>query len=113
MRVLEGDSEVAKFDIIGELYRHGLDVLVEKTLSETDGRTVTSCFQVCSSWEKYLQHGNVWRRIIEKKFAEDINFRLLCRLNGWVTILPSQGGREQTEEIYKLSSNKEIPYMVA
>jgi len=106
MRVLEGDSEVAKFDIIGELYRHGLDVLVEKTLSETDGRTVTSCFQVCSSWEKYLQHGKVWRRIIEKKFAEDINFRLLCRLNGWVTILPSQGGREQTEEIYKLMVHK-------
>lgn len=101
MGVLEDDSEVVTIDIIGELYRRGLDVLVEKTVADTDGKTVTSCFQVCSSWEKHLRNGKVWRRIIERKFAEDVNFRLLCRLNGWVRILPSQGGREVAEDEYK------------
>lgn len=95
------DSEVVSMDIIGGLYRQGLDVLVEKIVAQTDGKTVTSCFQVCTFWEKHLWNGNVWRRIIERLFAENADFRLLCRLNGWRQILPSQGGSEVTEEEYK------------
>ena len=101
MGALEADSEVVSMDIIGGLYRQGLDVLVEKIFAQTDGKTVTSCFQVCSSWEKHLWNGNVWRRIIERLFAENADFRLLCRLNGWGQVLPSQGGSEATEEEYK------------
>jgi len=110
MGVLEDDSEVVPVDIIGELYRRGLDVLVEKTVAGTDGQTIASCFQVCSSWEKHLRNGKVWRRIIERKFAEDINFRLLCRLNGWARILPSQGGREASEDEYKQMVYKSTDY---
>eukprot|EP00092_Neocalanus_flemingeri_P003024 GFUD01003233.1.p1 GENE.GFUD01003233.1~~GFUD01003233.1.p1 ORF type:complete len:485 (+),score=82.31 GFUD01003233.1:652-2106(+) len=110
MGVLENDSEVVTIDIIGELYRRGLDVLVEKTVADTDGETIASCFQVCSSWEKHLRNGKVWRRIIERKFAEDINFRLFCRLNGWARILPSQGGREADESEYKQMVYKSTDY---
>jgi len=88
-------------DIVGELYQRGLDVFVERVLEQTDGNTVTSCFQVCSSWERHLRNGKVWRRILERKFAENVNFRLLCRLNGWVRVLPSQGGTEVSEDEYK------------
>merc|ERR1712106_137070 len=113
MGALEAESKLASIDLIGELYQQGLDVFVERVLAHTDGKTVNSCFQVCSSWEKHLRHGKVWRRILERKFAEDINFRLLCRLNGWMQILPSQGGSEVSEDeykqiVYKLTDYEEI-----
>merc|ERR1711892_1272995 len=113
MGALEAESKLASIDLIGELYQQGLDVFVERVLAHTDGKTVNSCFQVCSSWEKHLRHGKVWRRILERKFAEDINIRLLCRLNGWMQILPSQGGSEVSEDeykqiVYKLTDYEEI-----
>ena len=107
---LDNYSEVIAIDIIGELYRRGLDALVEKTLACTNGHTVTSCFQVCSFWEKYLRNGKVWRRIIERKFSEDTNFRFFCRLNGWMRMLPSQGGREVSEDEYKQMVYKSTNY---
>ena len=92
---------MGSIDIIGCLYESGLDVFVEKVLAQTDADTVHSCFQVCSSWKRHLRHGKVWRRIVERKFAENCDFRFLCGLNGWVEMLPSQGGREVSEDEYK------------
>ena len=92
---------MGSIDIIGCMYESGLDVFVEKVLAQTDADTVHSCFQVCSSWKRHLRHGKVWRRIVERKFAENCDFRFLCGLNGWVEMLPSQGGREVSEDEYK------------
>ena len=95
------NTDISNIDIIGKLYSRGLDMLVEKVLADTDGQTVISCFQVCSSWEKHLWEGYIWRRIVEQKFAKDLNFRMLCRLHGWNRNLPSEGGREAPENEYK------------
>lgn len=112
MGASENESAVI-FDIIGELYMRGLDVFVERVLAFTDGKTVSSCFRVCSSWEKHLRNGKVWRRIVERMFAENPDFRLLCRLNGWLENLPSQGGCEVSEDeykqiVYKVTNYEEI-----
>jgi len=83
---------------------------VETILAFTDAETVCACFQVCSYWENNLRRGKVWRRIIERKFRENLDFRLLCHLTGRVKILPSQGGSEELEERYKIMNYKLTSY---
>lgn len=61
----------------------GLDHVAENILSYLDAKSLCSAELVCKEWNRVIQDGMLWKKLIERMVRTDPLWRGLSERRGW------------------------------